>query len=305
MELSKNDIMAVSLDDKGTWSREAWMRALQLTAPITRSEFVTFPTLIGDLAERFGAAPALMSEHQCYTYRDLSERANRYARWALDQGIGVGDAVCLLMQNCPEYMALWLGITRVGGIVALINTNLVGDPLAYSINLVEPKHIVVGADLLEAFAEARPRLPAGLKGWVYGSGAHDLPQIEDEARQFAGDVLLSTECKPPSLMDRALQIYTSGTTGLPKAANVSHFRIMQWSHWFAGMMDIGPADRMYNCLPMYHSIGGVAAAGATLVGGGSVVLRERFSAGRFWDDVCDWNCTLFQVHRRALPLSRA
>ena len=95
-------------------------------------------------------------------------------------------------------------------------------------------------------------------------------------------------------MDRALYIYTSGTTGLPKAANVSHFRLMQWSHWFAGMMDTRPNDRMYNCLPMYHSIGGVVAIGAPLVNGGSVVIRERFSASHFWDDVVEWNCTLFQ-----------
>ena len=82
--------------------------------------------------------------------------------------------------------------------------------------------------------------------------------------------------QPPSIMDPALYIYTSGTTGLPKAAKVSHFRLMQWSHWFAGMMDTRSSDRMYNCLPMYHSIGGVVATGAMLVNGGSVVLRNDF-----------------------------
>jgi fatty-acyl-CoA synthase len=98
----------------------------------------------------------------------------------------------------------------------------------------------------------------------------------------------------PALEDRALCIYTSGTTGAPKAANVSHYRIVQWTHWFAGMMDIRAGDRMYNCLPMYHSIGGVVAAGAPLVGGGTVVLRERFSASSFWADVVAERCTLFQ-----------
>jgi fatty-acyl-CoA synthase len=76
----------------------------------------------------------------------------------------------------------------------------------------------------------------------------------------------------------ALLIYTSGTTGLPKAAKVSHYRLMQWSHWFAGMLDTQASDRMYDCLPLYHSIGGVVAVGATLVGGGAVEIRTRFSA---------------------------
>jgi fatty-acyl-CoA synthase len=91
-----------------------------------------------------------------------------------------------------------------------------------------------------------------------------------------------------------LYIYTSGTTGLPKAAKVSHYRLMQWSHWFAGMLDTQPSDRMFNCLPLYHSVGGVVAAFAPLVNGGSVVIRSRFSASDFWKDVRDQRCTLFQ-----------
>ena len=107
--------------------------------------------------------------------------------------------------------------------------------------------------------------------------------------------MTDAERRPQTIEDQALYIYTSGTTGLPKAANVSHARLMQWSHWFAGMMDTRPSDRMYNCLPMYHSVGGVLATGAALVAGGSVVIREQFSARHFWDRRRSrWDCTLFQ-----------
>src|SRR5262249_48011810 len=61
-----------------------------------------------------------------------------------------------------------------------------------------------------------------------------------------------------------------------------------------GMMGTRPDDRMYDCLPMYHSVGGVVATGALLVAGGSVVIREKFSARQFWDDVTRWDCTLVQ-----------
>ena len=69
---------------------------------------------------------------------------------------------------------------------------------------------------------------------------------------------------------------------------------MLWTHWFAGMMDAGPTDRLYNCLPMYHSVGGVAAPGALLVAGGSVICREKFSARAFWPDVAASGATIFQ-----------
>ena len=66
------------------------------------------------------------------------------------------------------------------------------------------------------------------------------------------------------------------------------------SHAFAGVMDTKPTDRMYDCLPMYHTAGGLVATGAVLLNGGSVVIREKFSAREFWDDVVRYDCTLFQ-----------
>ena len=69
---------------------------------------------------------------------------------------------------------------------------------------------------------------------------------------------------------------------------------MQWGHWFAGMMGAQSTDRMYNCLPMYHSVGGVQVPGAILVAGGTLILREKFSASQFWNDIVRWDCTVFQ-----------
>jgi fatty-acyl-CoA synthase len=265
-----------------------------MTAPIAQDATVTFPTIIETLSEKFGTAIALLSDTQCLTYRALAESANRYARWALGQRLVAGDVVCLLMSNCPEYMAIWLGITRIGGVVSLVNTNLVGAALEHSINIVAPKHIIVGAALVDALAAVLPRLDPGIRCWTYGDANHGFSRIDLAIGTVAGETLRSSEYRAPSIWDRALYIYTSGTTGLPKAAGVSHFRIMQWTHWFAGLIDARPTDRMYNCLPMYHSIGGVVASGAVLVNGGSVAIRERFSASRFWDDIAEWNCTLFQ-----------
>lgn len=273
---------------------KAWVRALELTAPIDRRTAPVFPVLIGTLAERFGTAPALTSRDASLSYRELAASVNRYARWALDQGLTTGDVVCLLMPNCVDYLAIWLGLTRVGVIVSLLNTNLSGEVLAHSINIVSPRHVIVAASLTAALHSALPHISAVC--WLHGAADErcGFPRVDLAAAQFPAETITAQESPPPSLDDRALHIYTSGTTGLPKAANVSHLRVMQWSHWFAGLMNTQPDDRMYNCLPLYHSVGGVVAAGATLVGGGTVVLRERFSASEFWKDIVTERCTLFQ-----------
>jgi fatty-acyl-CoA synthase len=269
-----------------------WVRALEATAPIAGNLQRIFPRVIEELAETRGDAPALLSAHECLTYRTLNERVNRYARWALEQNLGKGEAVCLVMPNRPEYMAIWLGITKVGAVVSLINTNLCGAALAHCLDIVKPQHIIVAAGLCDEVHTALASMTSRPKIWSHGSD--DFARIDGAIEKLSGGRLTEAERRGVTIADRALHIYTSGTTGLPKAAHVSHHRLMQWSFWFAGLMNTGPDDRMYDCLPLYHSVGGVVATGAVLVHGGSVVIRERFSAREFWDDVVNWDCTLFQ-----------
>ncbi len=270
------------------------MHALELTAPIARNPDRIMSTVIEELAAQFGDAPSLLSERECLSYRQLFERSNQYARWALDEGIAKGEVVCLLMTNRPEYIAVWLGITSVGGVVSLLNTNLAGPSLAHCVNVALPKHLIVAAEFAAQLNVTLPLLSEAPTVWIHGEEDASFPRVDLEIEQKSGQALSRDERRSPSIEDRALYIYTSGTTGLPKAAKVSHARIMQWSHWFAGMMDAQPTDRMYSCLPMYHSVGGVLVPGAILVAGGAVVIREKFSATQFWNDIIRWDCTMFQ-----------
>jgi fatty-acyl-CoA synthase len=272
-------------------------RALKMTTPIARNPTRVFPAVIEELADRFGDAPALISDRERFTYRALAERANRYARWARRENLAKGETVCLLMPNRPEYMAAWIGITSAGGVAALINTNLIGTALAHCIDIVVPKHVVVATELAEGFATARALLKTRPKVWAYGerAGALDTdPRLDPEIDAMPGDQLAPSERVALTIEDHALYIYTSGTTGLPKAANINHYRVMLATNAFAGVMDTRPTDRMYDCLPMYHTAGGLVATGSVLLNGGAVVIREKFSAREFWDDVVRHECTLFQ-----------
>jgi len=273
---------------------KTWLRALEMTAPIVSEPACILPVAIERIAEQYGEAPALLSVREQFSYRELMERSNRYARWALAHGIAKGGVVCLLMSNRPEYMAAWLGITRVGGIVSLLNTNLAGDSLAHCINIVEPKLLIVENEFAEVIVAALPAIHCRPQIWSHGGIAGDFAPIDDSLKLCSGQKLAVDECRHVTIEDRALLIYTSGTTGLPKAAIIHHYRLMLWSRWFAGMMNTQISDRMYDCLPMYHSVGGVVATGALLVSGGSVVIREKFSASQFWSDVVASDCTLFQ-----------
>jgi fatty-acyl-CoA synthase len=243
-----------------------WIRALEYTK---RAAGMTLPGVIDQLAdlEEHANCPAVINIKQL-TYRQLAHRMNGYAASAIDQRMA-GRTVALLMCNSPEYVAIWLGLTRVRCTVALLNTNLPHDALLHCIR-------AAGADYLIGDDELVGRLASEIA----------IARLYDNGR--------TPDCPLPRPQDTALYIYTSGTTGLPKAVRVTHARIIEWSFWFAGISAATPQDRLYNCLPMYHSIGGVVAIGSMLVSGASVVIRQRFSVGRFWEDIYETRCTIFQ-----------
>src|SRR3979490_1838556 len=81
--------------DKTKRAAKAWLRALEATAPIAAHPTRVLPTVINDLAEIHGDSPALLSNGENLTYRELAGRSNQYSRWGIEQGIAKGDVVCL------------------------------------------------------------------------------------------------------------------------------------------------------------------------------------------------------------------
>src|SRR6184192_3171906 len=183
-------------------SAKALARALDLTAPIVRRPDRTFAMVIDELAETFGDKPALVSDDECLTYRALANRAARYARWAIEQGLAKGEAVGLLMPNRPEYMAIWLGITRVGGVVALLNTNLAGPSLAHCINLAAPKHIIVATELIDPLTAALQDLAGAASIWAHGAAGGEFPRIDRDIERRGDEKMSDAECRPPTIEDR-------------------------------------------------------------------------------------------------------
>jgi len=276
-----------------TSTAKTWLKAIELTAGIEADPARLFADVVDDWAARQPERPALISVRETFSYRQLAARINQYARWALSAGIRAGDCVCLIMPSRPDYVAAWLGISRVGGVVALINTNLVGSSLAHCINLARPSHIIVAHEFVDAYRAAAGDIAGAATVWMYGRGS-PRDDIESVVARLDGTELAAGERRDIGIGDRALLIYTSGTTGLPKAASISHRRILNWGGWFAGLTGASPEDRLYDCLPVYHSVGGIVAPCSMLRTGASAVLVEKFSARTFWQDVARFDCTLFQ-----------
>jgi fatty-acyl-CoA synthase len=248
-----------------------------------------------DLAARYGDRPALISERETLTYRQWNAHANQYARWARAQGFVKGDVVCLMMPNRPEYLSVWVGLAKAGVVAALINTNLIGVALAHSVNVVGARAVIVDGELAAQFDTARALLDPTPRIVLHGAAA---TESADERLDLATQALDDSNLAPAerggvALPDPAVLIYTSGTTGLPKAARWTHLRLMRAMHGFSGVVNATAEDRIYDALPMYHSNGGMLAPGIVLTVGGSIFIREKFSAREFWPEIARQNCTMF------------
>ena len=269
------------------------LRTLNRVKPIKATPNRTMCERMEEVANRHPDRVALISEHETFTYGDYNGRANRYARFARAEGIGRNETVALLMPNRPEYLAIWMGVARSGGATALLNTSQTGQALAHSIAIVKPKIAIIAAELLEAYQSALPFLETPPKLFIHGASDVSAPRADEAVMQYSADALAAEERVTLTLDDKCLYIYTSGTTGLPKAANINHYRVSAMALGFSSVMEVKEGDRLYDCLPMYHSNGGILSTLGVLVQGGSVVIREKFSAREFWPDIVKHGCTLF------------
>jgi len=245
--------------------------------------------------DKYRDRPAVVFEGRTATYAELDAMANRYANWAKARGVKRGDTVALFMQNRLEYLPIWLGLSKVGVATALINNQLGGAALVHCLDLAGAAHLIADIESAEVFETVREELARPMTDWIVGGGG--ARPDRDLDRTLKGVSALRPEGATARAgikgRDICLYIYTSGTTGLPKAAKVTHMRVQLYMRGFAAATEATPEDRIYITLPLYHATGGVCATGAALLNGAAIVLKRKFSATQFWDDVVAERVTMF------------
>mmetsp|Transcript_20425 Transcript_20425/g.36322 ORF Transcript_20425/g.36322 Transcript_20425/m.36322 type:complete len:612 (+) Transcript_20425:109-1944(+) len=230
------------------------------------------------------------------TFREMDGLANQIARWATAQeGLVKGDTVALYMDNRIEYVAFWLGLSKIGVKTAFINNTIKKNPLVHSIVISEAKLVIFGAELDKSIFDVSRELirKHGIEP-VCSGGASMF------ARSIDGDIFKHSPQRP----DRSLRdgvrmtdvfgyIYTSGTTGLPKAVNVTHIKQWAFAAGYKGL--ISETDVAYHSgMPLYHSSAGGIGIGFVFHFGCQMVIRPKFSANRWLADVRKYGVTVFQ-----------
>ncbi|KAL0273775.1 UNVERIFIED_CONTAM: hypothetical protein PYX00_006374 [Menopon gallinae] len=233
-------------------------------------------------------------EDQKWTFEDVEKYSNKIANAFHEEGYRKGDVVALLMGNCPEYVCLWHGLSKIGVVTALINNNLRNDSLLHCLRAASVKAIIFSDEYASTVEEISSDLQELTKYQFPSENASDSLQAKNLKNLIDGSSPL-----PPNIddnigyRDKAVYIYTSGTTGLPKPAIMLHHRLILMS-MVSRILNITEDDTVYNPLPLYHTAGGIMGITGSLCHGYSVVLKKKFSASAYWPDCIKYNCTASQ-----------
>ena len=108
---------------------------------------LTVPKMFTQTAARLPDKIMFYFEDQTWTFRQVEEYSNRVANYFLSRKFKKGDTVAIFMENRPEYVATWLGLSKIGVVPALINYNLKQKALIHTVQVAKSAAIIFGGEL--------------------------------------------------------------------------------------------------------------------------------------------------------------
>ncbi|CAL8071952.1 unnamed protein product [Orchesella dallaii] len=275
---------------------------LQTACIYTKLRNRTVFQVFDNVANKYPRKVCFYFEDEAWTFQQVQEYANRIANYFSKEGYKKGDKIAFIMENRPEYVAIWLGLSKIGVITSLININLRQESLKHALEILPHKGIIyeekTASDALKevmALGFKPLKLFCALKSTTDPTITRQENFIDLESELKKTSSKFDPEKHDRINFDDPLYYsFTSGTTGFPKAAIIKHSRFL-----FAGMssiyvMGVKHSDIQYTPLPLYHTTAGMLGLGSVLFNGTSIVLRKKFSASQFWKDCIKYNVTVAQ-----------
>jgi carnitine-CoA ligase len=243
---------------------------------------------------------------------EIDRISNRLARGLSRAGVERGDPVLLLLGNTELYVFAWLALAKLGAIEVPVNAQYRGKLLVHAVNAAGAKVLLTDIEHIANVAEIERDLltlqmvavsgqrseqrapPHGLPGVPLLAGdadegreaqralPHGLPVVSLEELIDVEDAELGND---PAYSDVVALMYTSGTTGPSKGVLVTHAHAYEYANAVREALELTDTDVYYAPLPLFHIAGQWAVVYASLMSGGSAVIKPKFSVSEFWLDV--------------------
>jgi crotonobetaine/carnitine-CoA ligase len=272
-------------------------------------EKVTTPSVLGELLKdrlkRNADKIFLRFKGRNITYEEIDRFSNRCAHAFMNLGIAKEDKVSIMLPNCPEFIYLWFGLAKIGAVEVPVNTSYKGEFLRHIVDQSDSKILVIAYEFLDRLKLIEDELKKVQKVIVWGdlqnqeADGFKIPMMEFDDFFNSSDAPVEVVVYP---WDPISIIYTSGTTGLSKGALGSHNFWIVCAEKMLEYRDGKKEDIYLTFLPLYHFNAQVLTTLTVLIAEAQMVLLDRFSASRFWDDIRYYGATQFNYLGAVMPI---
>lgn len=250
----------------------------------------TLPRLLLARAER-SPDGALLNDvgGAAYTAGQHVERAGRWAALLRSVPVVPGETILSMQPTSCTSFEVQLAVGMVGAIEVPVNIDYKGELLARLIHASQARIAVVSSHYIAEFAPCLTGCP-DVRHLVVIGDVTEAPEVPAHVtvHSVEGDVALPSadlRIEDRSMYDICTVLFTSGTTGTSKGVLIPWRQACETARWVAPPRAfVSPTSRMFSPFPNFHVSGKIPYYAAAL-GGGTVVLRERFSLTSFWQDV--------------------
>ncbi|WP_063726719.1 AMP-binding protein [Streptomyces sp. RTd22] len=232
-------------------------------------------------------------EHRTFSYAQSLEQAESVADALALAGASPGDRVLVMAANSSQFVRTWLGVSLGGYVEVPVNTAYEGVFLGHQLVTAGPRWAVVDDVLADRFLAVADDARVIECFWVVDTGSRDgaLRALRDAGWRAEPWEELARGARPgarpptPAPSSLASIFFTSGTTGPSKGVAMPHAQMHFFGEEVVSLQRLTADDVYFTCTPLFHGNAQFMAAYPALIAGARLVVRSRFSASRWVDQL--------------------
>ena len=207
------------------------------------------------------------------TWREFDEKANRFANLLLSKGLRRGEKVGILLMNCLEWLPVYFGVLKAGGIAVPLNYRYTEGEIKYCLDLADVTVLVFGKEFIGRLESVFGELKK-VEGMLFVG--EDCPTFAESYELLAAAESAEKPAVSYDDEDYAAIYFSSGTTGFPKAILHRHKALMraaitEQKHHSQTREDV------FLCIPPLYHTGAKMHWFGSLVSGSRAVLLKGVS----------------------------
>lgn len=232
---------------------------------------------------------AFVADGRRITHGEYAQRVEQLAAGLHAMGMGPGERVAVLAQNCQAYVDLYGAAARLGLIVVPVNWRLSADEVVQAITDTTPKCVVAGPEYVALFDAARGNLTFVEHYFSFGAAEGAFRGWEELADAGAREAAPAVDV--PSHSGFVI-LHTAAVDGRPRGALLTQASWLLANLQLAAAWSLSPSDVNLGVLPLFHA-SGIGFMLAVQQAGGSSVILPRFDATSVLQAVAAEKVTVF------------